>query len=56
MQLSAAIMQALSGAETITLPYPARTGAGDFGEITTLKRSDRIADFNWVVALARRVG
>jgi YYY domain-containing protein len=47
MQLSAAIMQALSGAETITLPYPARTGAGDFGEITTLKRSDRIADFNW---------
>jgi len=47
MQLSAAIMQALSGSETITLPYPARTGAGDFGEITTLKRSDRIADFNW---------
>jgi len=47
MQLSAAIAQALSGAETITLPYPARTGAGEFGEITTLKRSDRIADFNW---------
>jgi YYY domain-containing protein len=47
VQLSAAIMQALSGAETITLPYPAHTGAGEFGEITTLKRSNRIADFNW---------
>jgi len=44
-QLSAAIAQALNGAETITLPYPARTS--DFGEITTLERSDRIADFNW---------
>lgn len=45
VQLSAAIAQALRGAETITLPSPVRTG--DFGEITTLKRSDRIADFNW---------
>jgi YYY domain-containing protein len=47
VQLSAAIAQALSGAETIALPYPARTGAGEFGEITSLKRSDRTADFNW---------
>ncbi|MDW8145140.1 MAG: DUF2298 domain-containing protein [Roseiflexaceae bacterium] len=45
VQLAAALAQALSGAETITLPYPARTG--DFKEFATLSREDRIADFNW---------
>jgi YYY domain-containing protein len=45
VQLTAAIVQALNGAEIITLPYPARTG--DFQEFATLSREDRIADFNW---------
>lgn len=45
VQLASAMVQTLSGADTITLPYPARTG--DFGEITTLNRADRIDDFNW---------
>ena len=44
-QLVSAVAQALGGADTIVLPYPAHTG--DFGEITTLTRTDRVADFNW---------
>ncbi|MGB9752439.1 DUF2298 domain-containing protein [Roseiflexus castenholzii] len=44
-QLAAALVQALSGAETITLPYPARTG--DFNVFDTLIREDRMRDFNW---------
>ncbi len=47
VQLASAVAQALSGAETITLPYPARTGNSDFGEMTTLNRKDQITDFNW---------
>jgi YYY domain-containing protein len=45
VQLAAAVGQALSGGETISLPYPARTG--DFNEFITLTRGDRMADFNW---------
>lgn len=44
-QLVSAVAQALGGTDTIILPYPAYTG--DFGEIATLNRTDRVADFNW---------
>jgi YYY domain-containing protein len=44
-QLLSALGQALAGAETIVLPTP--NTSGDFGELTTLERSDRLADFNW---------
>ena len=44
-QLAAAIGQALSGKQTIELPYPASTS--DFDTFTTLERKDRIAEFDW---------
>lgn len=44
-QLAAAVSQALGGAETITLPYPSRSG--DFGEFSEFQRADRFTDFNW---------
>lgn len=44
-QALAAVRQALGGATTITLPYPAVTN--EFGVITGWERRDRIRDFNW---------
>lgn len=46
-QLIAAVGQALGGAETIELPYPARTAEGEFGTLTVLERGDTLEDFNW---------
>ncbi|MCS6881200.1 MAG: DUF2298 domain-containing protein [Chloroflexaceae bacterium] len=44
-QALAATRQALSGAATISLPYPAVTG--EFGTISGWERRDKVADFNW---------
>lgn len=44
-QVLAAAGQALGGAATISLPYPAVTG--EFGTITGWERRDKLADFNW---------
>jgi len=44
-QALAATRQALSGATTISLPYPAVTG--EFGTISGWERRDRLTEFNW---------
>ena len=44
-QALAATRQALGGAATISLPYPAVTG--EFGTISGWERRDTVADFNW---------
>jgi YYY domain-containing protein len=44
-QLASALAQAVRGAETIELPYPANTS--DFGEITRLERENGLDNFNW---------
>jgi YYY domain-containing protein len=46
-QLVSAVTQAVGGAQTITLPYQARTSENDFGSFYFLERSDKVADFNW---------
>ncbi len=51
-QLIAALQQSIGDlsqdeVKEITLPYPVRTGDGNFGTLTTLERTDRIKDFNW---------
>lgn len=44
-QALAATRQALSGATTISLPYPAVTG--EFGTISGWERRDKVTEFNW---------
>ncbi|MCG8347102.1 MAG: DUF2298 domain-containing protein [Chloroflexales bacterium] len=46
-QLVSAVTQAVGGAQTITLPYQARTSENDFGSFYSWERSDKVADFNW---------